>query len=109
MGVLVQSFQVQMALPVDLFGRLQRVRRRYATALAAAGQGDFSQGEQLRVASRLVGRLLAEEARKAPEERGGLRMLDISLAVDRFFPELRAWTQREVAQRQRERMGDRAS
>lgn len=91
MAVLVQTFQA--SLPLELFARLQRVRRRYASVLQAAGRGDFSREAELHAVSRLLGHMLAKEARKSPEERGGLRMLDISLAVDAYFPELRAWNQ----------------
>lgn len=101
----------QASLPLDLFGRLQLVRSRYATALVAAGRGDYSQTQALRTVARYVGRALAREARKSPDERGGLRMLDICLAVDRFLPELRGWTQHEAVLRQRQRLsgGERAS
>lgn len=91
MAVLMQTFQT--ALPLDLFARLQRIRRRYAGVLRAAASGDFSREGELRTVSRALGHMLATEARKSPAERGGLRMLDISLAVDSSFPELRAWNQ----------------
>lgn len=94
MAVLVQTFQA--SLPLDLFTRLQRIRRRHAAVLQAASAGDFSSEGELRTVSRVLGHLLAEEARKSPHERGGLRMLDISLAVDSYFPELRAWNQQEA-------------
>jgi hypothetical protein len=96
---------VQTALPLGLFERLQQLRHRYAVALHAAAQGEYvSHARELRLLSRLVGRLLAEEARKSPEERGGLRMLDISLAVDQFLPELRGWNRHEIAERERRRL-----
>lgn len=91
MGVLVQTFQA--SLPLELFVRLQRIRRRYARVLQAAGRGDFSNESALHGVSRLLGHILAKEARKSPQERGGLRMLDLSLAVDSYFPELRTWNQ----------------
>lgn len=91
MAVLVQTFQT--SLPIELFDRLQRIRRRHAPALKAAARGDFTGEADLHAVSRSLGRILAEEARKSPEERGGLRMLDISLAVDSYFPEMRAWNQ----------------
>jgi hypothetical protein len=91
MAVLVQTFQA--SLPIELFDRLQRIRRRYASVLKAAARGDFANESDLQAISRTLGHILAEEARKSPEERGGLRMLDISLAVDAYFPELRAWNQ----------------
>ncbi|MFZ5816630.1 MAG: hypothetical protein ACOY93_15275 [Bacillota bacterium] len=91
MAVLVQTFQA--SLPLDLFARLQRVRRRYAAVLQAAARGDFSREGELHAISRILGHMLAKEARKSPEERGGLRMLEISMAVDSYFPEMRAWNQ----------------
>lgn len=95
---------IQGSLPVDLFDRLQDVRNRYAVALAAAATGDYSHRSDLRAASRYVGALLAKEARKSVEERHGLRLLDISLAVDRFIPELRGWNQFDALQQQRRRL-----
>lgn len=91
MAVLVQTFQA--SLPLDLFTRLQRIRRRYARVLQAAARGDFANEGDLHAVSRLLGHTLAKEARKSVEERGGLRMLDISMAVDSYFPEMRAWNQ----------------
>lgn len=108
MATLVQTFQA--ALPLDLFERLQLLRNRYAGAILAAGQGDYIHTRELRALSRYLGRLLAREARKSLHERGGLRMLDISLAVDRFFPELRGWNQHDLLERHRRRLlNDRAS
>ncbi|HEY3367934.1 MAG TPA: hypothetical protein VGK74_22980 [Symbiobacteriaceae bacterium] len=95
---------LQSTLPLDLFDRLHRVRARYAAALKAAAVGDFSHEADLQTVTRLVGRLLAREARKRPEDRGGLRMLDISLAVDKLCPELRGWTRYEIARRERQRV-----
>lgn len=95
---------MQSTLPFNLFDHLQGVRIRYAVALAAAGQGDYSRSVELRAVSRYVGHLVAQEARKTLEERNGVRMLDISLAVDRFFPELRGWHQYDVVQRQTQRL-----
>lgn len=97
MTIIVQTFQT--ALPIDLFERLQRVRNRYAAALVAAGTGDYSRRIELRSISRAVGHILAAEAGKSPEERGGMRLLDLTLAVDRFFPELRGWNQSEALRR----------
>ncbi|MEW8977497.1 MAG: hypothetical protein AB2385_03745 [Symbiobacterium sp.] len=91
MAVVVQSFEGK--LPLELYERLLRLRRRHAQVLRAAAAGDFRDEEGLRNLSRQVGRLLAEAARTPVEERGGLPMLEISLAVDRLFPELRAWNQ----------------
>lgn len=103
---------VQAALPLVLFERLHRIRQRYAAALKAAMAGDYSQAQALRTVSRAVGHLLASEARKSVDERGGLRMLDISLMVDGFFPELRCWNQHEMRQLHQRRLsavGSRAS
>lgn len=97
MAVLVQTFQA--SLPLDLFTRLHRIRRRYKPVLAAAAQGDWSNEGELHTLSRLLGHLVAKEARKSPAERGGLRMLDISLTVDSFFPELRPWNQQAALRR----------
>jgi hypothetical protein len=109
MTLLGQSFQT--ALPLDLFDRVHRVRSRYAAALLAASVGDYEHAQELRSLSRYLGHLLARQARLTPEQRGGVRMLDISLAVDGFFPELRGWTQYELAQSHRRRLlaRDRAS
>lgn len=96
--------RVQSTLPLDLFDQLNWLRRRYATALSAAGRGDFSHPGDLRSVTRHLGKLLASEARKSPEERGGMKMLEISLAVDQSFPELRAWNQYDLAQSQRKRV-----
>lgn len=92
MAVVVQSLQA--TLPLDLFTRLQRLRRRYAPVLSAAAAGDFADEVRLQALSRRVGRILAEAARMSVEERGGMRMLELSLAVDGLFPELRPWNQR---------------
>ena len=110
MATLIQS-TFQTALPLALFDRMQRIRQRYEAALKAATDGDYSRAQELRTVSRAVGHLLASEARKSLDERGGLRMLDISLMVDGFFPELRGWTQHEIRQRHARRMqsGQRAS
>lgn len=86
-------------LPPELASGLERLRRRYAAVLRAAAEGDFSREEELHAISRRLGHLLAREARKTPEERGGLRMIDISLAVDGLFPELRAWNQQAALRR----------
>jgi len=98
------SSTVQTSLPPDMLRQFERLRSRYAKALAAAQAGDYARARELRTLSRLIGRLLAREARKSPQERGGLRMLDLSLAVDRYFPELRGWTQYELHQQYRERL-----
>ncbi len=107
MAVIVQTFQT--ALPIELFERLQRIRNRYAPALLAAGQGDYSRRVELRSVSRVVGHILAQEAKKSPEERGGMRLLDLSLAVDRFFPELRGWNQKAALERLANRLNGKAS
>lgn len=95
--VVVQTFDG--SLPLDLMVRLQRVRRRFGPVLKAAADGDYSSESQLHLVSRILGRLLAEQARKSPDERGGLRMLDISLAVDSLFPEMRGWNQQAPLRR----------
>lgn len=97
-----QAKALQATLPMALFDRLQNLRRRYGKALKAAAAGDFSLEQHLRAVSKAVGHLLAEEAKKPPEERGGLRMLDLSLAVDTFFPELRGWNQHELLRQSRQ-------
>lgn len=97
MAVVVQSFQA--TLPLELFNRLQRLRRRYAPVLQAAGAGDFADEARLHALTRRLGRILAEAAHKTVEERGGLRMLELSLAVDKLFPELRPWNQRAALYR----------
>ncbi|HYF76104.1 MAG TPA: hypothetical protein VD973_03140 [Symbiobacteriaceae bacterium] len=103
MATLVQS-SFQVSLPLALYERMHRIRQRYGAALKAAIAGDFSLSQDLRTVSRAVGHLLATEARKSPEERGGLRMLDISLMVDSFFPELRGWNQHEMRRLHQRRM-----
>lgn len=95
---------LQACLPLEVFHRLQRLRSRFASALQNASHGDFSQAEELRRVSRQVGQILASEARKSPEERGGLRLVDLTLEVDRHFPELRGWNQHESLREQRERL-----
>jgi len=90
-NVLVQTFQA--ALPLELLVRLQRIRHRYAHVLQAAARGDFTHERELTRLGRLLGHILAAEARKSPAERGGMRMLEICLAVDAYFPELRPWNQ----------------
>lgn len=100
----VLSSTVQANLPPELLAQFQRIRTRYAADFKAAQAGDYERAQGLHAASRWVGRLLAREARKSLQERGGLRMLDLSLAVDQFFPELRGWTQHQLLQHQRERM-----
>ncbi|HWI64020.1 MAG TPA: hypothetical protein VNT75_19460 [Symbiobacteriaceae bacterium] len=103
MATLVQS-TFQTALPLMLFERMQRIRQRYAAALKAAGMSDYSRAQELRTVNRAVGHLLATEAKKSIDERGGLRMLDISLMVDSFFPELRGWNQHEMRQLHQRRL-----
>lgn len=103
MATLVQP-TFQALLPLVLYERMQRIRQRYAAALKAALAGDYSHARDLRTVSRAVGHLLASEARKTREERGGLRMLDISLMVDSFFPELRGWNQHEARRLHQRRM-----
>lgn len=95
---------LQASLPLEFLDRVQLLRSRYGIALLAAGQGNYTYAQELRAVSRQVGRLLAEEARKGPQARGGLRMLDISLAVDQLLPELRGWNQWEAQEQQRRRL-----
>lgn len=78
-------------LPVTLALELYDLRQRYRSALNAAGHGDFSPDSALANLAKRLGTLLAREARK-PRERRGVSMRDLSLAVDRLFPELREWT-----------------
>lgn len=99
-----QMHLFQPALPPALLKQVRRVRSRYQEALGAAGEGDFTHEADLRAVSHQVGHLLALEARKGPAERGGLGMLEISLAVDQFFPELRGWNRLESERRERERL-----
>jgi hypothetical protein len=98
----LQPFQT--VLPLALSERLHRVRSRYAAALLAAGKGDYTPLRELRCVSRYLGHVLAEQARLSPEERGGLRLLDVTLAVDRLFPEMRGFTQYELLQSHRRRI-----
>lgn len=107
MGRLVES--VQAALPLALFAHLEQLRTRYAKALEAAAKGDYSCETELRTVARFLGYLLAREARKQPEERGGLPMLEISLAVDRMLPEMRGWTQHETQRGHQRRLARMAS
>lgn len=96
--------QQQAALPLELFHHLQQLRERYSNALRAVDRGEYSEAQGLRTVAREVGQLLARLARKSPEERGGLRMVDLALEVDRCFPELRAWNQYEVSRQNRRRL-----
>lgn len=107
MTTIVQTFQA--SLPAELFDRLQRVRNRYADALLAASQGNYLHRHELRAVSRYIGQLLAQEARRSPEERGGIRLLDLSLEVARFFPELKGWNQHEIQVQERERLKGRSA
>ena len=101
----------QPALPLELFDLLHQQRRQYAAALLAAGTGDYSHAQELRSLSRYLGHVMAQQARLTAAERGGVSMVDIALAVDSFFPELRGWTQHELAKSHRRRLlaRDRAS
>jgi hypothetical protein len=89
MAAVLHSYQSE--LPVTLFDHLYHVRHRYARALRGAATGDFTQAKELRSVSRYVGHLLADEARKSLAERGGVNLVEISIAVDRYLPELRRW------------------
>lgn len=97
---------VQSALPLHLLDRFARARMRWSAALDAAGRGDFSRSHDLEAVSRYLGRLVAKEA-KASSIGGRMgTLLELSLLVDRAFPELRGWNE-QVALRRflRPRMG----
>lgn len=77
-------------LPLSLRQELLRLRREMDQACG--------QGRVRRAASRLadqIGSLLVREARRPATERG-FRMVDLSLCVDRLFPELRSLHDQEV-------------
>lgn len=93
MGVLVQTHDGTM--PLELMQRLGRLRRRYKDALRRAAAADFSLAEQLHALHTTIGNLLAREAKKSRSDRG-MPMLDLSLSVYRYFPELREWSEREA-------------
>lgn len=78
-------------LPLALELELRSLRLEFAPALRAAAGGDYQRDEELRALAGRLGRLLAREARRAPGDRG-LPMRELSIAVDRYFPELREWT-----------------
>lgn len=92
---------VQSALPLQLLDRFARARGRWSTALDGAGRGDYSQIRDLEAVSRYLGRLVAGEA-KATAVRGrtgAVALLELSLLVDRAFPELRGWNEHVALQR----------
>lgn len=93
MGVLVQTHDG--AMPLELMQRLGRLRRRYKEALRRAAATDFSLADQLQALQTTLGHLLAREAKKTRADRG-MAMLDLSLSVYRYFPELREWSEREA-------------
>lgn len=97
---------VQSALPLHLLDRFARARARWSAALDGAGRGDFSRSHDLEAISRYLGRLVAKEA-KATSVRGRMgTLLELSLLVDRAFPELRGWNEQVALRRYlRTRMG----
>lgn len=78
-------------LPLALELELRDLRLEFAVALREAAAGNFQREEQLRSLAAALGRILAREARRGPAERG-MPMRELSIAVDRYFPELREWT-----------------
>jgi hypothetical protein len=91
---------VQSALPLQLLDRFARARGRWSTALEGAARGDYS-FRDLEAVSRYLGRLVAGEA-KATALRGrtgAVALLELSLLVDRAFPELRGWNEHVALQR----------
>lgn len=96
---------VQSALPLHLLDRFARARTRWSAALDGAGQGDFSRSHDLEAVSRYLGRLVAAEAKKTAQ-RGRLgNLLELSLLVDRAFPELRGWNEQVALRRYLRRVG----
>lgn len=101
MGLLVQTHEGTM--PLELLQRLRRLRRRYKEALLRAAQADFGLADQLHALYATLGRIVANEAKKSRAERG-LPMLELSLSVYRYFPELQEWSEREVLAVQNRRL-----
>lgn len=101
MGVLVQT--VEGTLPLELMERLSKLRRRYRQALELAATGNFSMAEDLHTLHTTLGRILAREAKKSVAERG-MRMMDLSLSVYRYFPEFTTWSEREAMAAHRKRL-----
>jgi hypothetical protein len=93
---------VQSALPLHLLDRFARARSRWQQALQRAARGDFSQTRELEAVSRYLGRLVAAEAKAAALRKGkaGIAsLLELSLLVDRAFPELRGWNEQVALRR----------
>lgn len=90
---------VQSALPLHLLDRFARARTRWSAALDGAARGDFSRSHDLEAISRYLGRLVAKEA-KSTSIRGRMgTLLELSLLVDRAFPELRGWNEQVALRR----------
>ncbi len=89
--MVVQSKVWAGALPLALDVELQQLRVRYAGALREAAVGNFRRAEELQALCTQLGRILAREARRPLAERG-VPMRALSIAVDRYFPELREFT-----------------
>lgn len=89
-------------LDSGLQSEIKSLRQHYATALAAAARGQFG-GRELAALGVRVGRLMAEQARRSPQQRG-CTLAELSLALDAMFPELRGWQDRRVEQIQRSRL-----
>jgi hypothetical protein len=109
---------VQAALPLHLLDRFARARARWAAALEGAGRGDFSRSHELEAVSRYLGRLVAAEAKAlalrgpaafgqpvaaldspGPRSLPNASLLELSLLVDRAFPELRGWNEQVALRR----------
>lgn len=90
---------VQSALPLHLLERFTRARARWAAALEAAGRGDFSRSHDLEAVSRYLGRLVAKEAKSTTIGGRMGTLLELSLLVDRAFPELRGWNEQVALRR----------
>lgn len=93
-SVIQTVLPVQNAVPAAFLAAVEALRRQHAAVLDAAARGDFDI-DRLQDLSRRIGRLLAREAKKPAAERG-CRMIDLSLAVHRLFPELAGWSQVDV-------------
>lgn len=92
---------VQSALPLHLLDRFAKARKRWSAALDGAGRGDFSLVRDLEAVSRYLGRLVAAEAKLSGlRGRAGVAsLMELSLLVDRSFPELRGWNEQVACQR----------
>ncbi|HLO04011.1 MAG TPA: hypothetical protein VK191_12955 [Symbiobacteriaceae bacterium] len=92
---------VQSALPLHLLDRFTRARDRWSVALDGASRGDYSKSHDLEAVSRYLGRLVAAEAKTTAQRgrAGAASLLELSLLVDRAFPELRGWNQQVALMR----------